>query len=442
MLVNYTITGEIHQMEEQMKKVMLIVIGLSVFLSCAVTYSWAEIPRDGLVAEYLFDANANDTSGNGHNGTVNGATLASDRFGRSGKAYKFVGSNSNTISTSFIPPNTFTISLWYNASPTQRENAGIASTYSTGRYDGFYYPHGGTWEAIRTNGNRINDISQVNVNQWTHLLIASANSRVKVYKNGSLILDIPSTTTHADTIIFGSSRFNGKYFTGYIDDIRIYNRALSADEISKLYHEGVLQISAFFVSPNAGSAPLTVDFTCRATSPNGSIAQYLWDVNGDGYPDEITTVGHLTYTYTSDGTYNPRVQVVDSTGASTKSDPIKVTVGQGPELYGEVEYYEYNNVAKTIHAKVRVYNTGNVAASLFKVSFAVSDNGKGPTVFKIVQVPGLASLQDALLDISYTFPESIYARVINIAIDANRKVAEVDETNNGAKILIAPSVTK
>jgi hypothetical protein len=47
----------------------------------------------GLVAQYLFDGNANDSSGNGHNSTVNGATLAADRFGNPNSAYNFDGAD-------------------------------------------------------------------------------------------------------------------------------------------------------------------------------------------------------------------------------------------------------------------------------------------------------------------------------------------------------------
>ncbi|MBF0232848.1 MAG: hypothetical protein HQK65_07400 [Desulfamplus sp.] len=57
----------------------------------------AGVPRDGLVAEYLFGGNANDSSGNGNHGAVNGATLTTDRFGNSNSAYNFDGVNDYCI---------------------------------------------------------------------------------------------------------------------------------------------------------------------------------------------------------------------------------------------------------------------------------------------------------------------------------------------------------
>jgi len=60
------------------------------------------VPTDGLVGYWPFNGNANDESGNGNNGTVNGATLTSDRFGNSSKAFSFNGTNNfiNVVNSS------------------------------------------------------------------------------------------------------------------------------------------------------------------------------------------------------------------------------------------------------------------------------------------------------------------------------------------------------
>lgn len=58
--------------------------------------------------------------------------------------------------------------------------------------------------------------------------------------------------------------------------------------------EWEMYISAFTATPNAGSAPHTVEFIARAASANGPIIQYLWDINGDGNADKITSTPELT----------------------------------------------------------------------------------------------------------------------------------------------------
>ena len=73
------------------------------------------VPTNGLVGWWPFNGNANDESGNGNNGTVNGASLTSDRFGNGGKALSFDGlSNYVEVphSSTFNSTNKITISLW------------------------------------------------------------------------------------------------------------------------------------------------------------------------------------------------------------------------------------------------------------------------------------------------------------------------------------------
>ena len=73
------------------------------------------VPANGLVGWWPFNGNANDESGNGNNGVVNGATLTADRFGNVNSSYEFDGisqdidcGNNQTLNN-----NEFTISLWY-----------------------------------------------------------------------------------------------------------------------------------------------------------------------------------------------------------------------------------------------------------------------------------------------------------------------------------------
>ena len=74
--------------------------------------------QSGLVAWYPFDGNASDMSGNGNHGTVNGATLGTDRHGQIGKAYHFDGVDDwidfNTVSFdgTLERQNDYSIKIW------------------------------------------------------------------------------------------------------------------------------------------------------------------------------------------------------------------------------------------------------------------------------------------------------------------------------------------
>ena len=92
---------------------LLLIFTSSVFFSQVPSY----VPTNGLVGWWPFTGNANDLSGNGNNGTNNGATLTTDRFGNTNSAYSFDGTtNEIAITNSFLMLNAdFTISCWMNS---------------------------------------------------------------------------------------------------------------------------------------------------------------------------------------------------------------------------------------------------------------------------------------------------------------------------------------
>ena len=76
----------------------------------------SQIPMNGLVAWYPFTGNAIDSSGNGNNGTVQGAVLCPDRFNSTNKAYAFYTSPGNGAIRlpSIVLGKSFTINVWVN----------------------------------------------------------------------------------------------------------------------------------------------------------------------------------------------------------------------------------------------------------------------------------------------------------------------------------------
>jgi hypothetical protein len=89
-----------------MKRVLLILCVVLTQLMMAQVPSY--IPTNGLVGYWPFNGNANDASGNGNNGTVNGATLTNDRFGNPNSAYQFNGSGSGN---SIVIPNSASLNF-------------------------------------------------------------------------------------------------------------------------------------------------------------------------------------------------------------------------------------------------------------------------------------------------------------------------------------------
>ena len=99
------------------KKLLLLSFGLLMTTQMIFSQVPSYVPSNGLVGYWPFNGNANDLSGNGNNGEVNGATLTTDRFGNNNSAYSFDGVN-DFISTSYsgiLGTNSRSVSFWYNS---------------------------------------------------------------------------------------------------------------------------------------------------------------------------------------------------------------------------------------------------------------------------------------------------------------------------------------
>jgi uncharacterized protein (TIGR02145 family) len=209
--------------------------------------------QNGLVAYYPFNGNANDESGNGHNGTVNGATLATDRFGNHDRAYFFNGQgNFISVNEFNVPSNTTTITCWVKP----LSAVGIQNFFSKHNDSGdvevlirsidnkyaIEWTIGGTYFTLSDyNGQFTIDLNHP---RFDLLVLLYDGEQVRFYINNTLIASKNISGQIANNrvpMIFGkyAGNYTGitEYFTGVLDDIRIYNRALNSAELLALYNE-------------------------------------------------------------------------------------------------------------------------------------------------------------------------------------------------------------
>ena len=213
--------------------------------------------NQGLVAYYPFSGNANDSSGNGNNGTINGATLSTDRFGAANRSYHFDGS-SNYISiadnASLHATNAVTISAWINLdSNVVRDSKTVISKGATPGVNA-------DWTMIIDNTNPVgsmrirphmwlangwryfNGSTDLQPLKWYHVVMTYDGATMKSYVNGvsdgSMIV-AGTIKISLEPVLIGlyNMATAPAWFPGQIDDIRIYTRALSVAEIGLLYHE-------------------------------------------------------------------------------------------------------------------------------------------------------------------------------------------------------------
>jgi archaellum component FlaC len=216
------------------------------------------IPTNGLIAWYPFNGNANDESGNKWDGVVYGANLVPDRSNISLEAYFFDGLN-DFIQTPFegvLGNNERTISFWAKTNMNATPDGMAAVSYGPNglgtRFDGFFnFNKLGATANIGGAALSYDTPKPVNDDEWHHyvFMIDVPNSlleNIKIYQDGIQLKDIlsiydsPKTqvnTKSGGNLVFGKTNYAGipAYFKGSIDDVAIWNRALTSDEILKIY---------------------------------------------------------------------------------------------------------------------------------------------------------------------------------------------------------------
>ena len=234
-----------------MTKIYSVLILAIVFASNVMAQNIPSyVPKNGLVGWWPFNGNANDESGNGNNGTVKGATLSTDRNGKANSAYIFDGVSSYIEikdSPSLDIDGNISLSLWFN---TNVLNASRLIDKTTVNYaDAYMIDLSGSisnqYDRIRfivANAGAPQPQSnpfQLVEKQFFHIVVTYDQSNVKFFVNGLLNRVLPKTgisLNNNNPLRFGAnSLLNGNWFNGQLDDIAIYNRALTEQEIKQLY---------------------------------------------------------------------------------------------------------------------------------------------------------------------------------------------------------------
>ena len=239
----------------------VVLIGLAL-LSCesraAITLSGSL--ANGLVAYYSFDGNADDSVGI-NNGTPSGATLTADRLGNSNSAYSFDGISS-TITGIYggagndVPSpltGSFTCSLWFKATQPISivGEAATGTTYAAfvGNINNPYWSVGGSGIGISagTNGVTVFEYAhqyiapvivspQILDSSWNHAVVTVENDGAPLlYLNGTYIETGLITGRQKFLTLLDMSDSGYGKFAGSLDEIAIYDRALSPAEVSGLY---------------------------------------------------------------------------------------------------------------------------------------------------------------------------------------------------------------
>jgi gliding motility-associated-like protein len=314
----------------------------------------AQIPTNGLVASFPFNGNANDESGNGFNGIVHGATLTTDRCDKDNSAYFFDGYSNYIalpVSMAINSDNSFSIVAWIN-NYTITSDSRYSDNAIFGQTDGeagtdfpiiaFEVKIDNTIRVlVRGSDNPPVDFRSVDAiqnNTWNQVAMVSdaLKDSIAIYINGQLAKKVKSdftgNTTTNDWLSFGAyyddllSIFH--FFSGKIDDVLIYDRALSDEEIKKLYTpclEFALQGDSSVCQGNENVSYNLVS--------NTAMTNYEWTYTGAG----VTIKGNtdtITLNFSDSATSGNLKLTAVSNGVDTIASEISILVDALPGAAG------------------------------------------------------------------------------------------------------------
>lgn len=271
--------------------------------------------NSGLILYLPFNGNANDASGNGLNGTVNGATLTQDKDGNSNSAYQFDAADEDFINVPenvLLRPDKVSVSAWFKAAS---DNIIYPIVYKGTVFDTTAYQYSLQFleeqnndvvflSQIRTDsdcGDWINDgepyveeIAPITYGTWHHLASTYDGTDFITYLDGTLIattsaaspqdiFDCPGGGLNVGAVptVLGETTLVTWFFDGAIDEVRVYNRELTGAEVAILAGSvtgnKMASMDAFFsVSPNPSSdGKYTLSTSMNLRSPQFTMVDYM-----------------------------------------------------------------------------------------------------------------------------------------------------------------------
>lgn len=319
---------------ENLLMTAIAILGLATITMAQVP---SYVPTNGLVGWWPFNGNANDESGNGNDGTVNGPILSNDRFGDANKSFDFSNSlnqyidfgNISTLNSS----TSFSISAWFNYSQTPTS----PNDWFTIVADGSYSDPNGFGVIINPNQILFRNNSSfgvlvsntLNLNTWYNIAAVYSSDSVKVYLNSILI----GQNSHQNTNLFNTSySFKaGKcddlpidpndheyFFNGKIDDIGMWDRVLTQQEITDLYNGCSVTVTTQPINQSV-TISNNAQFVVNSSDPS---ATYQWQTDlGVGYQN-LNSVGQYS------GTTNDTLTIANTT-LSNNNQPFRCIISSG-----------------------------------------------------------------------------------------------------------------
>jgi hypothetical protein len=295
----------------------------------------------GLVAAYAFDETVGTTtpdhSGNGNTGTISGATRST--AGRFGGALSFDGTNDAVVvadSSSLDLTTGLTIEAWVRPTALGTKWRTVVAKEQSGRLTYGLYANRNTsrpWAEIYAGGSvrGAAGTSLLPVNTWTHLASTYDGATLRLYVNGAQAASTAfsgAISVSTGSLRIGGNSIWGEWFAGLVDEIRIYDRALPADEIQRDMATSITTPDLGPPTPPSGFGVTAAGRTSLATSWSASsddVAVAGYRLFLDGAP--AGTAAATAFTFSQLGCSTEHVLAVEAFDAAGNVSTRAATTG-------------------------------------------------------------------------------------------------------------------
>ena len=324
----------------------------------------------GLVAYFPFSGNANDASGNGHNGSTSNTSLTADISGIANSAYYFWGDSTSFITVPYqsdLQLSQFSLCAWMNADFNGAFNyqaiisRGLGNI-ADGESSNYLFEINATslnttikYETVSENGIALGTPPGffLQSGQWYFMTATYNEDSLKIFVDGNEVAgsqELSPPGSNSRELVIGSLQDQYYYtngFKGTLDEIRIYNRALTNNEIQDLYIRGL-----------PGIVRDSLALVALYNSTNGS----AWNNNSNWLNGPINTWYGITVV---DWPGEDRVWAINLPDNNLNGS-IPADIGY-MDILGEICLYDNANLTGTLPPEIgkltnvwnlRIYNTG------------------------------------------------------------------------------------
>ncbi|MBN2442462.1 MAG: LamG domain-containing protein [Spirochaetales bacterium] len=202
-------------------------------------------PMPGLIAEYKFEGNCTDSSGNYQDAAGYNIDYSIDRFGNASRSALFNGLNAYVETPIMLnSPGSFTICTWVKVdSLAELDKTIMGNCSDKENWNGFWFQFYEDNHRFYNSYSIIDQPSGCVENRWYHIAYAYDNNKhtLTLYVDGTSVASKTMSYSHYSDVstnyigAIGSGDINNYLFKGSIDDVMIFNRALSSNEVFSVY---------------------------------------------------------------------------------------------------------------------------------------------------------------------------------------------------------------